>query len=75
MRIPALSAALVGAALLALGCEISPVVTAPAEPSGRYYDCERAAERYCERVEGESGDALDRCVAERTYDCLSGAAP
>ena len=35
--------------LFALGCEISPVVTAPFDsPGRRYSDCERAAEDYCE---------------------------
>ena len=36
-------------ALLATGCEISPVVSAPLDgPGTRYVDCERAAEAYCE---------------------------
>ena len=62
--------ALVG--LLALGCEISPVVTVPESPSPRYIDCELAARSYCEEVVHASSDDLDRCVAEQTFRCVSG---
>jgi hypothetical protein len=61
------------ASLLAIGCTISPVVST-SEPTARYADCERAAEAYCDEVVGAGGQKFDRCVAEKRFECVSGAA-
>jgi hypothetical protein len=59
-------------AALALGCEISPVVTPPDLPSSRYRDCEHASEAYCEHVVASGASDLEKCVAEYTLKCVSG---
>jgi hypothetical protein len=61
------------ASALAIGCTISPVVST-SEPTARYADCERAAEAYCEEVVGVGGHKLDKCVAEKRFECVSGSA-
>ena len=59
----------------ALGCEISPVVSAPFDgPGMRYSDCERAAEEYCEHTIRASDRDMDACVAEHRFKCLSSSA-
>lgn len=58
-----------------LGCEISPVVSAPSDmPGMRYSDCDRAAEDYCEHVVKASDREMDACVAEYRFKCLSSSA-
>ena len=58
--------------LSTLGCEISPVVSAPVDtPGARYSDCDRAAEDYCEHKIQASDREMDACVAEHRYKCLS----
>ena len=60
------------AGLVALGCEISPVVSAPLDqPGTRYRDCERAAEEYCEESIRPAARDIDACVAEHRFQCLS----
>ncbi len=61
------------ASLFAIGCTISPVVST-SEPTARYADCDRAAEAYCEEVVGAGGHKLDKCVAEKRFECVSGSA-
>ena len=59
----------------ALGCEISPVVTAPFDsPGARYSDCERAAEEYCEHSLRAAAREMEACVAEHRFQCLSSKA-
>ena len=59
--------------LLALGCQLSPVVTTPGDAgSSRYGDCRRASRDYCEHVLAVSADEKDKCVAERVFECLTG---
>jgi hypothetical protein len=69
---------LVGAALIllsTLGCEISPVVSAPMDAPGmRYSDCDRAAEDYCEHAVKARRSEMDACVAEHRLKCLSSGA-
>lgn len=61
--------------LSALGCEISPVVSAPSDTPGvRYSDCDRAAEDYCEHSIKASDREMDACVAEHRFKCLSSRA-
>jgi hypothetical protein len=72
-RCPGLLALAVLSIGLGLGCTIAPVVDVPETPSGRYGDCEHAAERYCEQVLGATGRDLQECVAARTFQCVSGA--
>ena len=61
--------------LFALGCEISPVVSAPSDTPGvRYSDCDRAAEDYCEHALDVSSREMDACVAEHRFKCLSSGA-
>lgn len=67
-----LCGAAVIAGCLALGCTLNPVVTTPQVDTTLYDDCERAAEDYCELVIGASDDDLDRCVANYTFQCVSG---
>ena len=63
------------ACLSALGCEISPVVTAPFDlPGKRYSDCELAAEGYCEHSIKATARDMDACVAEHRFRCLSSRA-
>jgi hypothetical protein len=57
---------------LTLGCTISPVVSAPDTPTGRYGECRRAARDYCKRVIGATGAGQDECAADRTFQCVSG---
>ena len=57
--------------LLALGCEISPVVTNPEMPNNRYSDCERAAESYCELSLEATRQEMDACVAKYRFQCVS----
>lgn len=59
--------------LLAAGCEISPVVSAQ-EPTGRYASCERASQDYCEHVVEAKAKEMEKCVADYTFQCLSGGA-
>jgi hypothetical protein len=69
---------LVGASLIflsTLGCEISPVVSAPLNAPGvRYSDCGRAAEDYCEHAVKARRSEMDACVAEHRLKCLSSGA-
>jgi hypothetical protein len=69
---------LVGASLIflsTLGCEISPVVSAPLNAPGvRYSDCGRAAEDYCEHAVKAGRSEMDACVAEHRLKCLSSGA-
>jgi hypothetical protein len=66
----ALLAAFVG--LVALGCEIAPVVSAPLDSPGiRYQDCDRAAEEYCENSIKPASRDMDACVAEYRFKCVS----
>ncbi len=61
-------------ALLGLACQLSPVVTTPAETgssSGRYDDCRRASRDYCRDVLDTEDDERDKCVAERVYRCIA----
>lgn len=60
--------------LAALGCEISPVVSAPAEPGSRYSDCDGAAKDYCEDFVRASEEEMDACVAEYRFKCVSSGA-
>ena len=61
--------------LAAVGCEISPVVSAPLDsPSVRYSDCDRAAEDYCEESLQVPDRDKDSCVAEHRFECLSSGA-
>jgi hypothetical protein len=61
------------ASLLALACQISPVVTPSSEEgNSRYSDCRRAARDYCRHVLAVSDDEQDKCVAKRAFECLSG---
>ena len=48
------------------------VVTAPEVDTTLYDDCERAAQDYCELVIGASDDELESCVANYTFQCVSG---
>ncbi len=59
------------AALLALACQVSPVVTPPSRDS-RYEDCRRASRDYCKHVLSVSDDEKDKCMAQRAFECLSG---
>ena len=58
--------------LLALGCEIAPIVSAPMESPGvRYWECDRAAEEYCKDSVKPTAQDMDACVAEHRFECLS----
>lgn len=61
-------------ALAAVGCEISPVVTAPEGIGTRYGDCDRAAREYCEHGLEVDDAQMDRCVAEHRFRCVSSGA-
>lgn len=56
----------------ALGCQISPVVSEPAEQSSRYDDCRRAARDYCRDVVGVDETDRKRCVSEAAFECMTG---
>jgi hypothetical protein len=61
--------------LPALGCEISPVVSAPSDlPGVRYSDCDRAAEDYCEHAIKAPASDMQSCVAENRFKCVSSGA-
>ncbi len=65
-------------AVLVLGlsaCSISPVIAEKGSDGGyAYNDCRRAARDVCRyRESGE--DARKQCVAEATYQCVTGANP
>ena len=61
--------------LAVLGCEISPVVSAPLDSPGvRYRDCDRAAEEYCEESIQPAARDMDACIAEHRFKCLSSGA-
>ncbi len=65
-------------ALLCLSCTISPVVTEPSLDGGRrdHYDaCKRASKDYCREVLATAQDEMNKCVANFTYECLTGSAP
>lgn len=62
------------AAALLSACTVAPVVSTPDPPTGRYVDCDRAALSYCDEVVGAEGALLERCVAERRFECISGGA-
>ncbi len=64
---------ILAAAVLGFGCEISPVVTAQEPPSGRFPDCERAAQSYCEHVVEAKAKDMESCVADHLYQCVSGS--
>ena len=61
------------AALTALGCEIAPVVTNP-NSGGRYSDCGRAAQDYCELVLKKAEEGMEACDAEYRFKCVSSGA-
>lgn len=64
---------LAGLLALALGCQVSPVVTPPSEAgSSRYDDCRRASRDFCRHVLAVADDEQDKCVAERVFECLTG---
>jgi hypothetical protein len=67
-----LCGAAIVAGCLALGCTLSPVVTAPQIETTPYDDCEQAAENYCELVIGASDTDLESCIANYTFQCISG---
>lgn len=69
--LPCCGAAIV-AGCLALGCSISPVVSAPQPEISHYDACERAAQNYCEEVVEAGDDELEGCVAKYTFQCISG---
>ena len=63
-------------AILAAGlaaCTISPVISDPSGESGghRYSDCRRSARDVCKFRES-SDDGRKECVAEATYQCVTG---
>lgn len=62
------------AGLAVLGCEISPVVSAPEGPSSRYSDCERAAHDYCALSLEAKQKEMDACVARYRFECVSAGA-
>jgi len=64
--------AAVAAGCLALGCTINPVVSDTQVGIGYYDACERAAENYCEYVVEAAESDLESCVANYTFQCLSG---
>lgn len=70
-RSPGLVAGLLLSLGLGLGCSISPVVSVPDSPTGHYADCERASKRYCQNVLGATGEELEACSIERTFQCVS----
>jgi hypothetical protein len=57
---------------LALGCTISPVVSTPQAGTSQYDACEQAAANYCEQVVKAGESDLDGCVANYTFQCISG---
>ncbi len=62
-------------ALLGLSCTVSPVITEPSTHGGgsdRYDDCRRASQDYCREVLNTSDDEMKKCVANFTYECLTG---
>jgi hypothetical protein len=59
------------AALTAVGCEISPIVSAPEPPDTLYDDCKRAARDYCEYVVQPRAGDMERCVATHAFECVS----
>lgn len=61
-------------ALSGLACTISPVIADPGNRGGsdRYSGCRRAAKDYCRHVVEADDDDMDRCVANSTFECLSG---
>ena len=63
-------------ALLGLSCTISPVLTEPSLNAGRdrYDACKRASKDYCREVLNTTPDEMDKCVANFTYECLTGGA-
>lgn len=71
-RVAASLAATVALSAL-LGCEISPVVTADESFLGPYHDCKQAAEDYCEHVVVAAARDMDTCVADHTFQCVSGS--
>ena len=64
--------AVVAVGCLGLGCTINPVVSDTQVGIGYYDACERAAEDYCEYVIGAAESDLESCVANYTFQCLSG---
>ncbi len=65
-------------ALVSLSCTISPVITDPSRDGvGRdHYDsCKRASKDYCREVLGTAADEMAKCVANFTYECLTGSTP
>ncbi len=64
-------------ALVGLSCTLSPVITAPSLDGGerdRYHACKRASKDYCHEVLGTANDEMAKCVANFTYECLTGSA-
>ena len=56
--------------LLALGCSISPVISAD-PPDTRYDDCRQAAADYCEQAVRPPADEMQQCVATHAFQCVS----
>lgn len=71
LRLLCVIAALAGG--LTLGCRIAPVVSDAKLGTSNYDDCEQASQNYCERVVGAAGDELESCVANYTFQCVSGS--
>ena len=59
------------ASLFSVGCEISPIIRTTDE-AGRFGDCERAAEAYCEQVLRVDDREVGGCIAEYRYKCVAG---
>ncbi len=77
-KLPAMKKLALVFALLALSCTISPVVTEPSLDGGRrdhYGACKRASKDYCREVLATAQDEMNKCVANFTYECLTGSAP
>ena len=67
-------ALLVAASIFAAACSIAPVVTDPTDGGfgSRYDDCRRAARNYCADFVQPAPDDMKKCVAEATFNCVSG---
>jgi len=60
-------------ALMGLSCTISPVITDPAVGEDDLYGaCRRAAKEYCRQVVEVPETDMRKCVAQSTFDCVSG---
>jgi len=64
--------AAVSSGCLLLGCSLAPVISVPEMESTSYDDCTLAAENYCDLGVGAGEDDRDGCVANYTYQSVSG---